>query len=255
MIRHSRSRGYTLIELMISVTMGIIMIAVAIQYLVGASGSFNSTETLGRTQENARFALSIISRDLRMAGYSNPASGNRPGFFYRNDCGAFSPCTADGGDDNPDRIAVWLNPPPDDGSEVDCTASAVAANDQIANLYYLNTNDEGVTSLMCRGFNVTTGAWVATAQPLVDGIDNMQILYGVKNNSQISQFVSADAVADWNEVASVRLVLLVSTGLENGTSGLDTRTYELADAPTLELTDTFSRRVFSTTVVINNAIL
>lgn len=248
-------RGYTLIELMVSVAMGVIMIAVAVQYLVGASGTFNATETLGRTQENARFALSIMARDVRMAGYADPAQGNRPGFFFRGDCGTFSPCTADGGATNPDRLAVWMNPPPDDGSEIDCTASAVPADAQIANLYYLETEADGVTSLMCRGYNVTDGAWVATAQPLVDGIDNMQVLYGVRNNGETSQFLSADAVADWNEVVSVRLVLLVSTGLENGSSGADTRSYELADSPTLELTDNFNRRVFSTTVVINNATL
>ncbi len=254
-MRMRRSQGYTLIELMISVAMGVIMIAVAVQYLIGASGTFNATETLGRTQENARFALSIMARDLRMAGYGDPAMGDRPGFFFRDDCGSFSPCTADGGASNPDRLAVWMNPPPDDGSDIDCTASAVAADDQIANLYYLETADDGVTSLMCRGYNVSTSAWVATAQPMVDGVDNMQILYGVTNNGEISQFVSADAVANWSAVVSVRLVLLVSTGLENGSSGADTRSYELADSPTLDLTDNFNRRVFSTTVVINNAIL
>ena len=249
-------KGYTLIELMISVSMGIAMISVAMQYLVGSSASFNSTETAGRIQENGRFALSMISDELRMAGYGDPNAGARPGFFYTDPCGDFNPCTANGADSNSDRIAIWSDPPPDDGSETDCTASALAANAQVANVYYLETSDSGVTSLMCRGFNVTTGAWNAGGQPLLDGIENMQILYGVRNaDGDISQYVSSEAVADWSTIVSVRMALLVTTGLENGASGTETRTYELLDAPQLQYNDAFLRRVFSTTVVINNAVI
>ena len=109
---------------------------------------------------------------------------------------------------------------------------------------------------MCRGFDVSATEWVAAAQPLLDGIENMQILYGVTDaDDSISRYISADNVADWNEVVSVRLAVLVSTGLENGGSGLDTRTYDLLDIPKLSYTDNFNRRVFSTTVVINNAVI
>lgn len=250
------SKGYTLIELMISVSLGLAMMSVAMQYLVGSSASFSATESAGRTQENGRFALSMITDELRMAGYGDPNAGARPGFFYTEACGGFDPCTANGANTDADRIAVWSDPPPDDGTETDCTASALAANAQVANVYYLETDaTSGVTSLMCRGFDVTAGAWNATAQPLIDGIDNMQILYGVTAAGDISRYISADAVADWSAVISVRLALLVSTGMENGSSGLDTRTYELIDAPELEYEDAFNRSVFSTTVVINNALI
>lgn len=255
-IKIKATKGYTLIELMISVSLGVAMIAIALQYLVGASASFNATETAGRIQENGRFALSMITDELRLAGYGNPNAGSRPGFFYTLACGGFDPCTMNGAGTDSDRIAIWSDPPPDDGSETDCTASAIGANIQIANVYYLETSATGVTSLMCRGFDVTASAWVAAAQPLLDGIENMQILYGVTDaDDSISRYISADNVADWNDVVSVRLAILVSTGLEDGGSGLDTRTYELLDAPELSYTDTFNRRVFSTTVVINNAII
>ena len=250
------SKGYTLIELMISVSLGVAMIAIALQYLVGSSSSFNATETAGRIQENGRFALSMITDDLRLAGYGDPNSGSRPGFFYTLPCGGFDPCTMNGAGTDSDRIAIWSNPPPDDGTETDCTASAIGANTQVANVYYLETSNTGVTSLMCRGFDVSATEWVAAAQPLLDGIENMQILYGVTDaDDSISRYISADNVADWNDVVSVRLAILVSTGLEDGGSGLDTRTYELLDAPELSFTDAFNRRVFSTTVVINNAII
>lgn len=250
-----KQAGFTLIELVISIGLGLAMIAVALQYLIGSSATYSATETASRIQENARFALTLFSDEIRMAGYAQPGSGSQPGFFFRGTCGAFNPCTANGEGTLPDRIAIWSNPPPDDGSERDCTASALAANAQIANVYYLTTASNGVTSLMCRGFNVTTNQWNAAAQPLLDGIDNMQVLYGVRAANGTSRYVNADSVGDWSQVLSVRLMLLVSSGSENGGSPLQLRTYELLDAPPLEYTDTFIRRPFSTTVVINNAVL
>jgi type IV pilus assembly protein PilW len=249
-----RTGGYTLIELLISVSLGLAMMSVAMQYLVGSSASFNATETASRIQENGRFALTMITDDLRMAGYGDPNSGPRPGYLYTAACGAFDPCTANGADTSADRIAVWYDPPADDGTETDCTGSALGASAQVANVYYLETSAEGVSSLMCRGFDVSANSWNASAQPLVDGVDNLQILYGI-NNAGTSSYISADAMAatNWDQVVSIRLAVLVSTGLEAGTSGLDARSYELIDAPEINLTDAFNRRVFSTTVVINNA--
>lgn len=246
--------GYTLIELLISISLGLAMMSVAMQYLVGSSASFNATESASRIQENGRFALSMITDEMRMAGYGDPNNGARPGFFFTAACGAFDPCTSNGADTNPDRIAVWYDPPADDGTETDCTGSVLGATAQVANVFYIEANAEGVNSLMCRGFDVSANAWNATAQPLVDGIDNLQILYGI-NDGTNSSYISADAMtaATWGQVVSVRLVVLVSTGLEGGSSGEDTRTYELVDTPEISLTDDFNRRVFSTTVMINNA--
>jgi prepilin-type N-terminal cleavage/methylation domain-containing protein len=249
-----RQSGYTLIELLISISLGLAMMSVAMQYLVGSSASFNATESASRIQENGRFALSMITDELRMAGYGDPNNGPRPGYFYTTACGAFNPCTANGANTDPDRIAVWYDPPADDGTETDCTGSALGASAQVANLFYLDTSAEGVSSLMCRGFDLSTNDWNASAQPLIDGVDNMQILYGIDNGGTFS-YISADAMtaANWGAIASVRLVLLVSTGLEDGSSGQDTRTYELVDTPEISIDDAFNRRVFSTTVVINNA--
>ena len=252
--RSEHQAGYTLIELLLSVSLGLAMMSVAMQYLVGSSASFNATETASRIQENGRFALSMITDDIRMAGYGDPNSGARPGYFLTTPCGAFDPCTSNGLDTDPDRIAVWYDPPSDDGTETDCTGSALGASAQVANVFYLETSAEGVSSLMCRGFDVSANAWNASAQPLIDGIDNFQVLYGI-NNGTTSRYISADAMTaeNWDEIVSIRIGVLVSTGLENGSSGLDTRTYQLVDAPEISLTDAFNRRVFSTTVVINNA--
>lgn len=69
-----RQQGLSLIELMVSLTLGM-MIIVTIGYVyVGASRTFRSLEALSRMQENARYAIERISFDLRMAGFMGCSS-------------------------------------------------------------------------------------------------------------------------------------------------------------------------------------
>lgn len=246
--------GYSLIELMVSMTLGLLMLGVALQFLVSSSATQSASQASNRIQENARFALEILAENIRLAGYADPAAGSQPGFIYTAACDTFDPCTDNGLNDLPDRIGIWLNPPPDDGTETDCTGTVVPANDQIANVFYLETDGgTNISNLMCRGFNVDANAWVATAQPLVEGIDALQFLYGIGDGTRVSRYLSADAVPDWTTVMSVRIAILASAGISDGESFPGARTYQLLDSPPLTFNDRQDRRVFSTTVVINNA--
>ena len=74
-IRLRRNRGLTLIELMVSMVIGLIlMIAVVATYL-GASGAGRASEAQGRMNEDAQAALGILAQQLRMAG-DNPKRSN-----------------------------------------------------------------------------------------------------------------------------------------------------------------------------------
>jgi len=66
----SRSqRGFSLIELMVAITLGFIVVG-AIGYLyLGSRQTFRTTDAMSRIQENARYALQTTARDVRMAGY------------------------------------------------------------------------------------------------------------------------------------------------------------------------------------------
>lgn len=62
-------RGFSMMELMIAITLGFIMVA-AVGYLyLGSRQSFRTTDSMSRIQENARYALHTISQNVRMAGY------------------------------------------------------------------------------------------------------------------------------------------------------------------------------------------
>ena len=64
-------RGFTLVELMIAMLLGIFLIgAVILTYLASRSAAADA-EQLSRMQENVRFATEYIVRDLRNAGYAD----------------------------------------------------------------------------------------------------------------------------------------------------------------------------------------
>lgn len=64
-----RQKGFSLIELMIAMILGLFIVGGVIAVFVGSTHSFSSNEALSRVQENGRFALEMIAQDLRNVGY------------------------------------------------------------------------------------------------------------------------------------------------------------------------------------------
>ncbi len=62
-------RGFSLVELMISMTLGLLLLGMLISTYLAAKQTYVVEDDWARMQENARLALRIISRDVRMAGY------------------------------------------------------------------------------------------------------------------------------------------------------------------------------------------
>lgn len=72
-LRHAR--GVSLIELMISLVLGLLVVGAAIGIFVANRQTFRATDSLGQIQENARTAFELMGRDLRGGG-SNPCRNN-----------------------------------------------------------------------------------------------------------------------------------------------------------------------------------
>ena len=54
--------GFSLIELLISTAIGLIVIAGSVNVVVNSKGSFYSQEEMSYIQDNARFAIDVLSR-------------------------------------------------------------------------------------------------------------------------------------------------------------------------------------------------
>ena len=62
-------RGFTMVEILVSMAIGLLLMTGIIQIYVSNQASARMQEGLGRMQENARFALYQLERDVRMASF------------------------------------------------------------------------------------------------------------------------------------------------------------------------------------------
>ncbi len=74
----SGQQGLSLIELMIALVLGLLVVAAVIQLFIGTRVTYTVTSGLARVQENARFALEVMNRDIRMAGSGAICGGTQP---------------------------------------------------------------------------------------------------------------------------------------------------------------------------------
>lgn len=62
--------GFTLVELMIAMALGLIVLGAMYGVFTSQSKHFSNQEQIVEMQQNARMAIEIISREIRMAGYN-----------------------------------------------------------------------------------------------------------------------------------------------------------------------------------------
>lgn len=75
--RHSfRQHGLTLIELMISITLGLFLVGGVLSIFVSTNQTAKLNDNLMRVQENARGAFDLMARDIREAG-QNPCGARK----------------------------------------------------------------------------------------------------------------------------------------------------------------------------------
>ena len=70
----SRQRGFNLLEILVALSLGAFVLAGMIQIYVSNQYSARYQQGLSQIQEQGRFALDVIARNLRMAGYDNPST-------------------------------------------------------------------------------------------------------------------------------------------------------------------------------------
>ena len=272
-------QGLTLIEVMLSITLGLLFLVAAMSFLVSAQQSYRSQDTATRIQENARFAMDMMRGYVRMAGYSDDVTIT-PAYIYRDGCGttingqsSATNCSADTTTVQGDRLALsQLSPDAED-----CLGNALGADTHVANVFWVETaaapsGSGTISSLYCRGWDVDNSSWHSAAQPLVDGIDQMQVQYGVYNaaTDSVDRYLNAAGVealtSGWANVQSVRISLLVNAGVDTSDASQSASTvdnltfaanydsFTLLDGALYNPRDNRIRKVFSSTITINNAL-
>ena len=73
--------GFTLVELLVSMGIGMVILAAVTTTFMSQTRIYNAQEQINEMQQNARGALDIISREVKMAGYK-PSGGGFNGVTY-----------------------------------------------------------------------------------------------------------------------------------------------------------------------------
>jgi len=110
-------------------------------------------------------------------------------------------------------------------------------------IYYIRVNPRGIPALYWRRGGNT--------EELVEGIENLQIQYGEDTNGDraVDIYRTADQVADWEAVVSVRIDLLVQS-VEDGIAS-QPQTYTF-DGVSVTPADRRLRQTFSTVIALRN---
>lgn len=109
----SRASGFGLIELMISLVLGLLVLGAAFAVFQSNQATYRSNEGINRIQESARVAFELISRDLRAAGGSacsnasmvETTDANSLAFQDTPVTGSATEFTATSGDDTAYRVS------------------------------------------------------------------------------------------------------------------------------------------------------
>lgn len=245
--------GMTLLELLISMSLGLLLLGGIGAIYVGSQETYRVQEQNARIQESGRYALEVLGRSLRQAGYwhisTNPIS--------RVNAFSGTPITGTEGDDaDPDTVTVQYDAVPGDR---DCEGTIIADADLVAPAESLVVTDAlrlNGTDLECDGD--ADGA--ADPQPLVSNVEDVQLLYGVANDPsrpQSANLYTAEP-ANWNQVVSVRACVLIRSE-ENGITATEQKYLGCADALTgsstlTEATDRRLRRTFVATFNLRNRV-
>lgn len=69
------TKGFSLVELMVAITLGLVLTAGMVQLFNSTKVTFNTNEALARVQENGRFAMERLKREIREAGTNGFCAG------------------------------------------------------------------------------------------------------------------------------------------------------------------------------------
>ncbi|HJT19107.1 MAG TPA: PilW family protein [Nitrospira sp.] len=116
--RAKGEKGFTLVELMIALAVTSIIVLAGFTVLTTTDKSTKANEQAAGTQQNARMAMELIARDVKLAGFTMPLSPNVPVGGAAGNCGPggtsaavkpvdkVSTASATPNDDGPDTISM-----------------------------------------------------------------------------------------------------------------------------------------------------
>lgn len=252
-------RGFSLIELLISMLLSSMVIMAVVGVYTGSRESYTTQDEVGRLQENMRIGSGIVERTVRQGNYKRfPAPRDQnpmlvAAFSFVAVTGADGTGTTPG---NSDMLEVRFNGSTDfasatpDGVVVDCMGASVASTVQSNNRFMVRVDVDGRPWLNCStdgGLNWT---------PLIPDVEALEVLYGLytSENRSVTNFVPWNAVTDPTRVVAIKVHMLYRSNAEAGVAP-SARTYQLAERSYGPYSDRFLRNATEATIVMRSVAL
>jgi type IV pilus assembly protein PilW len=206
-----RQRGMTLVELMVAMVIGLVISLAAVTSLIVTRRGFTTVDAASQLRDNSRYASDLIQRIALQTGFkdvlyvtgvpnqkniSDDAAGsiaaNVTGFndanFNVSDLTSKGTGASTNGSDvlilryQTSKLNNDANSSVADGSMIDCSGTKVTTvpvdrNDRMVSVFYVAVGSDGEPSLMCGRSN--NGLAPYTGQPIIQGVETFQVLYGV----------------------------------------------------------------------------
>lgn len=273
----ARQQGASLMELMVGITIGLLVVLAAIGSLVYTRVSSTTMVDATRLQQKADAAFRIINFQTLQAGSLELSPTSEPAtVVFSTAYTGFDPLItslatnivsvhgADG--DNLTtrdilRISYQDNGTPTTPSTVrDCLGQSTATTTQgisVDNQFTYAPLAGGGGDITCRG-----AAAGATAQSIVDGVEDFQVTYGVRTVTAAGvenfQYLTATNVTDWTNIQTINVCMMIRGDTRGNPRPDWTTATAIAPCPNSTVVDTndgFLRRVYSRTFSLRNALL
>jgi len=244
-------RGVTLVELMVSMLVGVVLLSGVVAVYLGSKQSYGARGGMSALQENGRVAIKRLQKGVLGAGYRKN-DGIEPIISNAGQVTAASNLTVSSDNANSDTLTVSFMPYGTVFTE-DCLGQSGTINGRIINNYFVQNGQ-----LMCRG------SGNSIAQPIAEAVDNMQILYGidtdVPGDGFVDQYQDASQIntagsATWMKVVSVQVALLISSvdNVKDVPPGVGNEDqFNLLGQNHAAPNDRLARRTFTTTIPLRN---
>lgn len=82
-----RQRGFSLVELMVAMTLGLLLMAGVLQTFLASKQTYSTNTALARVQESGRFAMEFLTNDIRNAGYKGECLSSLKNLLNENGSG------------------------------------------------------------------------------------------------------------------------------------------------------------------------
>ncbi len=146
--RRRREGGFTLINLLVSMGISGIALSAVTTTFVSQSQSYDAQEQIVEMQQNARAAMNIMTREIRMAGYS-PTGASLVGVHYHSDkIHIRADITGDGDINDPNEDIKYSYDSANLSIERDAEAGIqpIADNIQAFTMTYFDNNGNATTN-------------------------------------------------------------------------------------------------------------